>query len=57
MSERQKIHRVETLDRPTPGTLVVRRDPCFKCGVRGDIGCKHQPAQPAMTLAEHRERM
>jgi hypothetical protein len=22
-------------------TLVVRRDPCPKCGVRSDIGCKH----------------
>jgi hypothetical protein len=21
---------------------VVRRDPCFKCGVRADIGCRHQ---------------
>ena len=21
----------------------VRRDPCPKCGVRGDIGCKHNP--------------
>lgn len=21
----------------------VRRDPCLKCGVRGDIGCKHFP--------------
>lgn len=21
---------------------VVNRDPCFKCGVRADIGCKHQ---------------
>lgn len=20
----------------------VDRDPCFKCGVRGDIGCKHR---------------
>lgn len=21
---------------------AVNRDPCFKCGVRADIGCKHQ---------------
>lgn len=21
----------------------VRRDPCPRCGVRGDIGCKHRP--------------
>lgn len=19
------------------------RDPCFRCGVRGDVGCRHQP--------------
>lgn len=23
---------------------IVRRDPCFKCGVRGDIGCQHVSA-------------
>lgn len=21
---------------------MVRRDPCWRCGVRGDIGCEHQ---------------
>lgn len=21
--------------------LMVRRDPCFRCGTRADIGCKH----------------
>lgn len=21
----------------------VYREPCFKCGVRGDIGCRHRP--------------
>lgn len=25
----------------------VFRDPCFKCGVRGDIGCSHQPRSAA----------
>jgi hypothetical protein len=29
-------HREEMLAR------AVNRDPCFKCGVRADIGCKHQ---------------
>ncbi len=24
--------------------LVVSREPCFKCGVRGDVGCKHRRA-------------
>lgn len=28
-----------------PPVLSPRRDPCFKCGVRGDIGCAHQPAE------------
>lgn len=23
---------------------IVDRDPCFRCGVRGDIGCEHTPA-------------
>lgn len=23
---------------------IVRRDPCPRCGVRGDIGCKHRSA-------------
>ncbi len=26
---------------------VVRRDPCARCGVRGDIGCRHQPLEAA----------
>ena len=26
-----------------PAAAPVRRDPCFRCGVRGDIGCAHQP--------------
>lgn len=28
-------------------------EPCFKCGVRADIGCRHQPAEgmaPIQTL-------
>lgn len=25
-------------------TLRVDRDPCAKCGVRGDFGCKHRAA-------------
>ena len=29
-------HREEMIAR------AVHRDPCFKCGVRADIGCKHQ---------------
>lgn len=29
---------------PVPPTLPVDRDPCFRCGVRGDLGCAHRPA-------------
>lgn len=28
----------------------VDRDPCFKCGVRGDIGCRHRPGSRANAL-------
>jgi len=30
-------------DRPMPSESLVSRDPCFRCGVRGDIGCEHTP--------------
>lgn len=29
--------------RPTE-PMIVSRDPCFKCGARGDLGCTHRPA-------------
>jgi hypothetical protein len=32
--------------------VVVRRDPCFLCGVRGDIGCSHQMRSEAIPLRE-----
>jgi len=32
--------------------LVVDRDPCFKCGVRKDIGCKHHPKSEPVPLRE-----
>jgi len=28
---------------PMPSASLVSRDPCFRCGVRGDIGCEHTP--------------
>lgn len=34
--------RGDTVPAPTPGLQPVYRDPCFRCGVRGDIGCAHQ---------------
>ena len=33
-----------TVARLTPPPAPVHRDPCFRCGVRGDIGCEHAPA-------------
>jgi hypothetical protein len=33
-----------TMARLTPPPAPVYRDPCFRCGVRGDIGCEHAPA-------------
>lgn len=32
----------------------VRRDPCFRCGVRADVGCVHQriPSQAGSTTTE-----
>lgn len=28
-----------------PAPLAIPRDPCRRCGVRGDIGCPHQPLE------------
>lgn len=42
------------LKQPSAGRVIasdgsipepVDRDPCFRCGVRGDIGCRHRPAR------------
>lgn len=47
---------------PDPETLSrVDREPCFKCGVRRDVGCKHHPkevdpAQP-LTARDKAERL
>jgi hypothetical protein len=35
-----------------PSTMVVSRDPCFRCGVRGDLGCRHQPKGEPILLRE-----
>lgn len=32
--------------------MVVSRDPCWKCGTRGDLGCEHRPAVEAVPLRE-----
>ena len=34
------------------GTMIVSRDPCRRCGVRGDVGCEHQTPLPPITLAD-----
>jgi hypothetical protein len=38
-------------DRPIPSESLVSRDPCFRCGVRGDIGCEHTPEWARPTTA------
>lgn len=42
--ERETAEFQRTLARLTPPPAPVYRDPCFRCGVRGDIGCEHMPA-------------
>lgn len=36
----------------SPHAVVVNRDPCWKCGVRGDFGCEHRAAVEAVPLRE-----
>jgi len=38
-------------DMPMPSDSLVSRDPCFRCGVRGDIGCEHTPEWARPTTA------
>jgi hypothetical protein len=38
-------------DKPMPSESLVSRDPCFRCGVRGDIGCEHTPEWARPTTA------
>ncbi len=29
-------------------TAIIRRDPCWRCGTRGDLGCPHhEPDAPS----------
>lgn len=42
--------RGETVPAAPSGPLAVYRDPCFKCGVRGDIGCRHRPGGRAYAV-------
>lgn len=32
-----------TVEQQPPLTARVARDPCFRCGVRADVGCRHRP--------------
>jgi hypothetical protein len=36
---------------PMPSESLVSRAPCFRCGVRGDIGCEHTPEWARPTIA------
>lgn len=38
-----QFHRVEGPAADDVARLVVSRDPCPRCGVRGDVGCRHRP--------------
>ena len=38
-------------DAPMPSESLVSGDPCFRCGVRGDIGCEHTPEWARPTTA------
>ena len=35
---------LDRVPQPEPQTLAAPRDPCFRCGTRADLGCKHQKA-------------
>lgn len=37
-------HQVRDIYTPKAMPPTVRRDPCFKCGTRGDLPCKHRRA-------------
>lgn len=38
---RPNKRRMNTVIPEGPLPPVVRRDPCLRCGARGDLGCKH----------------
>lgn len=42
--ERPPVRRMNTAAAPAPddAPTPIERDPCFKCGTRADIGCKHR---------------
>lgn len=42
--------RIVPLDLPKSGLVTVDRDPCFRCGTRGDLGCRHRPPGVAHAL-------
>jgi len=42
------------------GSIIAPNEPCPRCGVRADVGCKHRPAEgsppPAIARAEYEKR-
>ncbi len=42
--ERDTAQAERTAARTPPPASRVSRDPCFRCGVRADVGCEHTPA-------------
>lgn len=49
---------VRAFDRPS--SIPASSEPCPRCGVRADVGCKHQPAvgpaPPAIARADYEKR-
>jgi hypothetical protein len=41
--ERETAQFERTMARIAPPPPPVFRDPCFRCGVRADVGCEHTP--------------
>ena len=49
------LQELEIRNRPQEVQTFLR-DPCFKCGVRGDIGCEHQKPVPVGPVLEYQKR-
>jgi hypothetical protein len=41
---------------PAAPLVLVERNPCPRCGVRGDVGCAHRRATPAQVIEPFKMR-
>lgn len=49
--KKYSIHnRVKNAGLPSGPVIILDRTPCFKCGVRADLGCRHQPKSAAIRI-------